>query len=157
MINNVFNRNFIILTHSGERDNVRCFHCDIGVNKWERTDEVWVEHVRWSPGCTFVHITRGAKFVRNCIEVIARKENRGSTAIVDKNKPELVNRETQTDPILSESDTDNYLCKICLEQELGTVFLPCGHIMTCVKCAIMFTDCPFCRQEIKGVVRTFLP
>lgn len=48
------------------------------------------------------------------------------------------------------------LCKICMDEEVGVVFLPCGHLVTCVNCAPSLNDCPVCRQLIKATVRTFL-
>ena len=48
------------------------------------------------------------------------------------------------------------LCKICMDREVSVVFLPCGHLATCVQCAPSLTHCPMCRHEIRAIVRTFL-
>lgn len=48
------------------------------------------------------------------------------------------------------------LCKICMDNEVGIVFLPCGHLTVCVNCAPNLTNCPVCRSAIKATVRTFL-
>ncbi|VVC24368.1 BIR repeat,Zinc finger, RING/FYVE/PHD-type,Zinc finger, RING-type [Cinara cedri] len=48
------------------------------------------------------------------------------------------------------------LCKICLDQELGVVMLPCAHLVACITCASSLPDCPLCRQTIKATVRTYL-
>ncbi|OXU22592.1 hypothetical protein TSAR_012529 [Trichomalopsis sarcophagae] len=47
-------------------------------------------------------------------------------------------------------------CKICMDREVAVVFLPCGHLSTCVFCAPSLTHCPMCRQDIRATVRTFL-
>ncbi|XP_049543972.1 baculoviral IAP repeat-containing protein 7-B [Anopheles darlingi] len=47
-------------------------------------------------------------------------------------------------------------CKICMSEELGVVFCPCGHLVSCVQCAPAVTHCPLCRVLIRGRVRTFL-
>jgi len=47
-------------------------------------------------------------------------------------------------------------CKICMDGEVGVVFLPCGHLCCCVNCAPSLKDCPVCRSTIQGTVRTFL-
>jgi len=47
-------------------------------------------------------------------------------------------------------------CKICMDSEVGVVFLPCGHLCSCVLCAPSLRDCPVCRTNIQGTVRTFL-
>jgi baculoviral IAP repeat-containing protein 2/3 len=50
----------------------------------------------------------------------------------------------------------NVECKICMAEEVGVVFLPCGHLLSCVMCAPAMITCPLCRQQIRGRVRTFL-
>lgn len=47
-------------------------------------------------------------------------------------------------------------CKICMADEVGVVFCPCGHLVSCVQCAPAVLNCPVCRASIKGRVRTFL-
>ncbi|KAI8742853.1 baculoviral IAP repeat-containing protein 3 [Biomphalaria glabrata] len=48
------------------------------------------------------------------------------------------------------------VCKICLDQEVAVVFLPCGHLVSCTECATAMKDCPVCRMNIKGIVRAFI-
>nr|XP_037280999.1 baculoviral IAP repeat-containing protein 7-A-like isoform X1 [Rhipicephalus microplus] len=50
---------------------------------------------------------------------------------------------------------DQRLCKVCLDAEVGVVFLPCGHLVACPACASALSDCPVCRASIRGTVRTF--
>ena len=40
-------------------------------------------------------------------------------------------------------------CKICMDKEVGVVFIPCGHITCCVECGESFSHCPICRREIE--------
>ena len=47
------------------------------------------------------------------------------------------------------------LCKVCLDEEVSMAYIPCGHIVTCVQCAVALEDCPLCRKTIKGTVRIF--
>jgi hypothetical protein len=47
-------------------------------------------------------------------------------------------------------------CKICMDNEIGVVFLPCGHLICCVQCAPSLRDCPLCRQSIHGTVKTYM-
>ena len=49
------------------------------------------------------------------------------------------------------------ICKICMDNEVDLVLLPCGHLISCVNCAHKLKDCPVCRQFIKRIVRTFMP
>ncbi|XP_062606047.1 baculoviral IAP repeat-containing protein 7-like [Saccostrea cucullata] len=47
-------------------------------------------------------------------------------------------------------------CKICLDEKVSIVFLPCGHLVSCPQCAPALTKCPICKKNIKGTVRTNL-
>ena len=47
-------------------------------------------------------------------------------------------------------------CKICMDAELGVVFLPCGHLSCCPGCARGMDFCPMCRTPIKEKIRTYL-
>ncbi|XP_034496047.1 baculoviral IAP repeat-containing protein 7 [Ailuropoda melanoleuca] len=46
-------------------------------------------------------------------------------------------------------------CKVCLDRAVGTVFVPCGHLV-CAECAPALRLCPICRAPIRSCVRTFL-
>lgn len=46
------------------------------------------------------------------------------------------------------------LCKICLDQEVRVVFLPCGHYIACIDCAASVPACPVCRSNINCFVKT---
>ena len=48
------------------------------------------------------------------------------------------------------------LCKICMDNDVGVVFLPCGHLICCTLCAPALKDCPLCRQMIQGTVKTYM-
>ena len=50
---------------------------------------------------------------------------------------------------------DARVCKICYNEELGVVFLPCGHMVACVKCAPGMTTCAVCREPVAMTVRAF--
>ncbi|XP_041461917.1 baculoviral IAP repeat-containing protein 3-like isoform X1 [Lytechinus variegatus] len=64
----------------------------------------------------------------------------------------------QTSVSSSESSVlDKQLCKICLDNELSTVFLPCKHLATCSECAARVTECPMCRQPIIDSLTVYMP
>jgi hypothetical protein len=74
-----------------------------------------------------------------------------SCSALSSSPPESL--ESQTSDL---SPTENrLLCKICLDREIGVVFLPCGHQLACTQCAACISDCPICRKIIRGTVRTF--
>uniref|UniRef100_A0A1B6IHN5 RING-type domain-containing protein n=1 Tax=Homalodisca liturata TaxID=320908 RepID=A0A1B6IHN5_9HEMI len=51
----------------GSGDQVRCFHCDGGLGKWDPNDDPWVEHARWFPDCGFVMLIKGETFINDSI------------------------------------------------------------------------------------------
>ncbi|XP_059160174.1 E3 ubiquitin-protein ligase XIAP-like isoform X2 [Physella acuta] len=48
------------------------------------------------------------------------------------------------------------VCKICMDQEVAVIFLPCGHLASCADCASSRPDCPICKRQIRGSVRVFM-
>lgn len=50
---------------------------------------------------------------------------------------------------------DARICKICYNEELGVVFLPCGHMVACAKCAPNMKACAVCREPVSMIVRAF--
>ncbi|XP_033151802.1 death-associated inhibitor of apoptosis 2 [Drosophila mauritiana] len=253
-------------------DQVRCFHCNIGLRSWQKEDEPWFEHAKWSPKCQFVLLAKGPAYVSEVLattaanarsppasapaptlqadilmdeapakealalgidggvvrNAIQRKllssgsafstldellhdifDDAGAGAALEVREPPepsapfiepcpattskaasvpipvadsipakpqeaeaVANISKITDEIqkmsvatpngnlsLEEENRqlkDARLCKVCLDEEVGVVFLPCGHLATCNQCAPSVANCPMCRADIKGFVRTFL-
>ncbi|XP_017148642.1 death-associated inhibitor of apoptosis 2 [Drosophila miranda] len=245
-------------------DQVRCFHCNIGLRSWQKEDEPWHEHAKWSPKCQFVLLAKGPTFVRevgeamaassgsqiatapapqlnalmdespakealalgidggvlrntiqrklsssgsafetldellhaifekagceaalevrepteptapplDCCQATTSKAAVSSDSMQNKAKPAVVPEASISDQMqrmsvappngnisLEEENRqlkDARLCKVCLDEEVGVVFLPCGHLATCNQCAPSVAICPLCRADIKGFVRTFL-
>ena len=48
------------------------------------------------------------------------------------------------------------LCKICMDEQIGAAFHPCGHLFTCPKCAEGLQQCPVCRANIDSISRVYL-
>lgn len=44
-----------------------------------------------------------------------------------------------------------------MEQKVGVVFLPCGHLLACTECASALKLCALCRKTIQATVRAYLP
>ena len=43
------------------------------------------------------------------------------------------------------------MCAVCWENKPNVLFLPCGHVITCVQCASntdLGDDCPMCRERV---------
>lgn len=138
--------------YRGFGDQTLCFYCGGGLKDWERNDDPWEQHAKWFPKCSYLLMRKGPLFVKAILEkkepeVNSLPSTSDGSINVDNEKPHIATvsgRKSQ------------YLCKICFEDELCIVFLPCRHIIACVDCAIALTDCPVCRQPLEATVRAFL-
>ena len=54
------------------------------------------------------------------------------------------------------SDANTSLCQICFEREIGAAYIPCGHARSCLSCARMTKQCPYCRADVASVLQLFL-
>ncbi|XP_046582243.1 baculoviral IAP repeat-containing protein 7-like isoform X2 [Haliotis rubra] len=46
-------------------------------------------------------------------------------------------------------------CRVCRNEAVCVLFLPCGHLVTCSRCAPTIADCIVCSKTIFGTVKTF--
>ena len=51
---------------------------------------------------------------------------------------------------------DQRQCKICLNSVADVVFVPCGHLCSCISCAQSLRKCPICRVKIEKAIKTYL-
>lgn len=79
-----------------------------------------------------------------------------TSSAVPEDQPAASTEEDSSNLPSDERRLKNVECKICMAEEVGVVFLPCGHLLSCVWCAPAMVTCPLCRQQIRGRVRTFL-
>ena len=50
---------------------------------------------------------------------------------------------------------DQHACKVCFDAPSDCVFLDCGHMCACRKCAAKVKNCPICRRHIARTVPVF--
>ncbi|CAC5393830.1 unnamed protein product [Mytilus coruscus] len=88
---------------------------------------------------------------RSAIEPLIKKEVNNKTTC----DPEL---ELSVRSLEEENQNlrDEQTCKICLDEPIAIVFLPCGHLAACVTCAPALRRCPICRTFIKGTVKAIM-
>lgn len=54
-------------------------------------------------------------------------------------------------------NTDNRaLCKVCLNDEIQTMFIPCRHAATCLVCSSYIRFCCICRNKVDATSRIFI-
>ncbi|KAI0227251.1 Baculoviral IAP repeat-containing protein 7-A [Lamellibrachia satsuma] len=83
-----------------------------------------------------------------------RKKNKFATGSSGTEASPSVEMKSEVRPATSEHQ--RLLCKICLDDEAKILFLPCGHLCSCAKCAPALRNCPICRALIRGTVRVYL-
>ena len=49
-----------------------------------------------------------------------------------------------------------YECRICMDEPIQCVFLPCGHCMACMSCARTATHCPVCNEGVFALTPIYL-
>ncbi|XP_076818315.1 E3 ubiquitin-protein ligase XIAP-like isoform X3 [Clavelina lepadiformis] len=243
----------------GERDKVKCWYCNGGLQNWDHDDEPWSEHAKWFPTCEYVLQCKGPDFVHRMVSLFPnlrrpvmrgplgtpsnanarqrpnspppplidpraetkqiandlqsamnstlvaqavemgfshskisqvikkRLENRTSmyaslpsfvedlsenlqgsksmqskksTASFQQGATQVTQINLPEDPSSLEQRVrelqDERKCKICLDNIADVVFVPCGHLCSCVDCAQALRKCPICRCKIEKSIRTYL-
>ena len=50
----------------GVCDRTVCFHCGVGLEHGETTDDIFAEHAFYFPFCVFVRYIKGTAYVHEC-------------------------------------------------------------------------------------------
>ncbi|KAG5840686.1 hypothetical protein ANANG_G00191340 [Anguilla anguilla] len=53
------------------------------------------------------------------------------------------------------TNSEDNLCRICMDAVIDCVLLECGHMVTCTKCGKRMSECPICRQYVVRAVHVF--
>ena len=160
--------------YTGTDDRVKCAWCNGVLHSWEPTDNVADQHRQHFPSCPRVLMTSNPQFPQPSqdvvgFEVTKAKLTQPSHDVVGFASINLVSIPNSTpQPPLTEipslgsieEETERLrserLCKVCMDRDVNTVFLPCGHLVTCADCAKPIPKCPICRSFIRGTVRVFV-
>ncbi|KAH9489624.1 Baculoviral IAP repeat-containing protein 7-B [Bulinus truncatus] len=65
-------------------DCVRCYYCGGGLKNWKVEDNVWVEHARWFPKCTYIMRTVGPDFIKVVTELNKNHDQIDLTMVLAK-------------------------------------------------------------------------
>ncbi|XP_065350683.1 baculoviral IAP repeat-containing protein 2-like [Cloeon dipterum] len=150
--------------YTSRGDLVQCYQCGGGFKFWGREDVPWEQHAIAFPECPLVRAL--AKTHKTFLDL---KRTKSSTIVAMRN-PNHPDQEQETKIEIDGEGASSMatagaggevkevrLCKVCLTNELGIVFLPCAHMVTCPECAPQLTSCPICRSKFSAYVRSFLP
>lgn len=132
--------------YTKQNDKVICYFCGGGVKDWTPGDIPWEEHARFFQSCPYVLIIKGEEYIH---EIVNRKI-KPSNQIKSSERCEL--SESVKNICVEKPEEKikhhNLICKICLENDLNSVFIPCGHAVACGKCSMSLNNntCPICRK-----------
>lgn len=88
--------------------------------------------------------------------LIAAQQTTDSATLLGKNQVSTSFQSPDTDDLPGlKTVCESRLCKICMEEELTILFLPCAHILSCEKCASKTKECPVCRTLIERKIHSY--
>lgn len=152
--------------YKGPGDLVECHFCRKSICFWEISDNVAWEHYKFSENCIFLknhRETTNKPININIVDILispplsfnyyVNSEGQDVCGIYRNNSeiPPGHRRQAKEDyilpipPPLPQKRKINY-CKICFDNKINCVYIPCGHLATCDKCAVKTENCPICRQ-----------
>jgi len=76
----------------------------------------------------------------------------GETVEQLKDEVQLLKKENEK---MKQIALEDRLCVICFEEQKNAIFVPCGHVATCMSCAKQMIYCPICRGNVNMVVQVF--
>lgn len=132
--------------YTGLSDKVICYFCGGGVKDWSPDDIPWEEHARFFQKCPYVLTIKGEEYIH---EIVSGKIKPPYKIKSKEQCEELQPIENVFDEKLEQKiKHHNLICKICLEDDLDTCFIPCGHAVACGKCSLSLNNntCPICRK-----------
>lgn len=111
--------------YTNERDKVQCFFCGLYAECWEPNDDVYVEHCRLNPKCSYMIMKKGKTFVDQC--------KSGATA---------------TEPSTEPGDTDSDLRQVQIMKDtlslqgFNKIYIDCAFLQQRIR-----KDLPFVSSE----------
>lgn len=92
--------------------------------------------------------------LRQTERIISQKER-----TIEEQKSIIQKQDTMIHKLKDEKQllSDQRLCKICYNEELQVLPIPCGHLTSCRGCARKTLQCPVCRKRIEKLESAFLP
>ncbi|MGL5961636.1 MAG: RING-HC finger protein [Cetobacterium sp.] len=136
--------------YTGIGDKVCCYYCGGGLKDWEEEDDPWENHAMWYGKCKYVKTVKGDDFIK-------KMKERRELLLLNKNSSDDNKKKDEKNNIINNDEEDDTIgkCKICFENDYNTVFIPCGHIISCAKCSLSVTKCPACRQPFERVINVY--
>lgn len=102
-----------------------------------------------APCCDYSQI-----YDEQCINELLFRELKIRLLRNGKNKIQEVRKTEPNNSSKDDSSKDD--CVVCLDQTKSMVFVPCGHLACCEKCANVQQTCPICRSIVSTKVKLFV-
>jgi baculoviral IAP repeat-containing protein 7/8 len=134
--------------YKGQNDEVTCFSCRGTLEDWKEEDVPWEQHMTWYSNCRFV----GSMFTPKQIRETRLKfwwPEQGVGSPVEG--WDFENMRISEGP----KENSNGQCKVCMEEKLDVVLIPCMHVIVCFNCSEKLNTCPICRSKIAERKRIF--
>lgn len=141
-------------------DRVVCFSCGIGLRAWDDDDDPWEQHALYSKNCGYLRLLKGQNYEEEVKKKFADKTKTSTNTTVPLPTIEQPLNQDDSEKFCEKWDeklTESRVCKICCENEYNCVFIPCGHIIACAKCASALKECPTCRKPHQDIIRVYFP
>lgn len=133
----------------------------------EEDDDPWQQHALYFDDCKYLRLIKGTDYPDRVITELAlariakrerengkNKASSGGTSRSTSFKSRI-DTEVRVTNLQNGEVIESRECKICFENESNSVFIPCGHITACVKCASSLTQCPICRKKFRNVIKVY--
>ena len=75
--------------------------------------------------------------------------------IQDEDSKDMDNLELAQAQANARPTTEEEICKICYENNISCVFVPCGHFCTCLACGTRLDNCCICRVRVEIAQKVF--
>ena len=91
----------------------------------------------------------------DCLSSDTEEEEEVTVVKICRRRKDQAVRELNGTVIDGQKLKEAQTCKICLVKEIRVVFLPCGHLMSCVNCTRKLKKCAVCTQFIHKKQKTY--
>lgn len=105
-------------------------------------DNVWEQHVKWSPSCPFLLMAKGTSFVSQKLHGSAESE---CTLAMEVDGLAKATKDV----------SESLACHKCIGKNC-CVSLPCGHMSVCTNCFDKNENCAKCGKFVLAAVDVFL-
>jgi baculoviral IAP repeat-containing protein 7/8 len=134
----------------GDNDKIKCFYCG-GILDYSqiKNSNIWKEHSNLNTNCKFLteYEKGNFEFTHYAEPSVINRNNTEIPVSTNNNMNELIEENRQL--------KENQECKICLDNKIDIVLLPCRHLVCCTKCVSKLSLCIICRETIHNKIKVF--